>query len=200
MTDKGLIETKWRIIGGVIIAIIGFVTWYYQVNHDSSKGSQEEVVQIVEAEKTEIEEYREIADDVIDLGGEIAQGIKENKQQKDSIYEAEREKRWVFQIGNIVDSEDAILELYQQLKGIEGLSVFKESRKSYFLFVDGGKSKQELKDSSEEMELQVEKVTSRVRIIDIVTKCNKRKKIKKRDDLNFKKEKVKIDCYECGKS
>ena len=38
MADKASMDTKWKVLGGIIIAILGFAIWYYQVHHDRSDG------------------------------------------------------------------------------------------------------------------------------------------------------------------
>jgi len=195
MTKKASIDTKWKVIGGIIIAILGFVIWYYQEHHDMDDGhhgDQEKTIQLVPTEKSDIEI-------VTEAGSEIVKNMIENKQRKDSIFNAVRKQMWVFQIGDIANNEDAILELYQHLKDLGRLSVFRESRKSFFLFKDHGKSKQELQNALEDIKSQVLKATSRVIIIDLMNKCKKREIVKKTDDLIFKKKKVKINCYECSK-
>ena len=202
MANKVSSDTKWKVIGGIIISILGFVVWYYQAHHDMDDGhhgEQEGTIQPINTEKSDIEIYTEVAKEGVELATEIGKNMKENKQRKDSIYEAEREKRWVFQIGDIANNEDAILELYQQLKDLDGLSVFKESRRSFFLFKDDGKAKQELEKTSGDIKAQVLKATSRVVVIDLMEKCKKRESVKKTDDLIFKKKKVKISCYECSR-
>ena len=179
MARKGLLDTKWKIIGGIILAILGFAIWYYQEHHDMDDGhhgEQEETFQPANTEESDIEEYTEAVKEGIEIVKEISKDIKENKQRKDSIFTAEREQRWVFQIGDIANNEDIILELYQHLEDLDGLFVFKESRKSFFLFKDDGKSKEELQNTLEDIKTQVLKATSRIIIIDLMNKCKKKEK------------------------
>jgi len=198
-------STKWSAIGGIvsIVAIsLGFVSWYYQQHHETDNRNdeeQEEAIYPIPTEKSDVEVYAEVAKEGVELATEISERIRENKQRKDSIFKAEREQRWIFQIGDVANDKDEMLELYQQLKHINGLSVFKESGRSYFLFIEDGKSKQESQNSLENIKAQVLKATSRVIVIDLMSKCKKKEFVKKTKDLIFRKEKIEINCYECGK-
>ncbi len=38
MAKKASMDSKWTIIGGIILAILGFVIWYYKEHHDMEDG------------------------------------------------------------------------------------------------------------------------------------------------------------------
>lgn len=38
MAKKASMDIKWKIIGGMILALLGFAIWYYQEHHDMEDG------------------------------------------------------------------------------------------------------------------------------------------------------------------
>lgn len=186
---------KWTITGiiGLVAAIITIYTFY-----DGSDDSNDQIT-INEAPKSDVEIVVETAMKGVELGNEIRKEIKDNKQRKDSIYQANRMQQWVYQLGEPMDSKEAVLELYKQLEGVNRVSVFKESKKSYFLFVDQDLTEQELKNSLESFKEQVGQAITRVFPIDLMRKCGKKEEVMKTEPLSVRKEEIELDCYVCDR-
>ena len=121
---------------------------------------------------------------------ELADKLQVKKQ--DSLLNAQKAKRWVYQIGDLMDNDEAILKLYEKLSKIDGVSLFKEKNK-YFFFVNADINK---KDEFVKLKSQLGlEVVDKVDLMSFSKKTNE--KVVKTKSLKLKKgkDKVEIDCY-----
>jgi hypothetical protein len=149
--------------------------------------------------KTDGELILEGSKDAILIVKELTDESKKKKDREDSIFNANKTQRWVFQIGDLVDNDDALEELYKTLKETQGICVFKYKR-NYFLFRNEDHSKIELEDSLASFKTQMGSVT--VAPVDLMSFCSTSKeKLVKTKSMKFgrRKDKIEIDCYTVDK-
>lgn len=137
------------------------------------------------------------------LHDEIKDGFENRKERKEEAL-AKREKRLVFQIGDIKDNEDAILGLYKKLKEIPSINLsrifaFEISRNRYFLYQNDGYSEIQINDSLPNYKSMIDTVEPYIEIIDLMKYCKLKEKVTGTKDLKFRKEKIKISCCNCAK-
>ena len=181
------------ILLAIIPAVIGF-----SVPNEHEKRQATEVQQTPKG-KSELESY-------IELGKNVTIGIKElseeasiKKQREDSIFNATKPQRWVFQIGDLMDNDEAILELFKKLNNVEDVCLFKD-KNIFFFFKNEEHTKAELDDLLDSFKSQVGSVI--VSKVNLMSYCNSSKeKFKKTKSQKFgkRKGKIEIDCYTFGK-
>lgn len=199
MEKKVSPDTKWKIIGPIVLAIISFAIWYYQTQYEQEVRPNN-ITNIHEAPPTDAEVALEAGTEVIELFQELGEGISENNHIKDSIYEANRKHLWVYQIGEIMTSEEAVVNAFKQLDGLANIKVFKESKKSFVLYKDDGVTEEQtLIDGLEQIQSLVSHATSRVYVIDLMTKCDKKEDIVMIDPVKVKKDETEVECCTCDK-
>lgn len=146
----------------------------------------------VEKSKDEIEV--QVAEDIVELG----QNILANKRYKDSMRIANKEEMWAYQIGVPFSDIDALSEELEKLNSIEGVAVFED--KGDYLIVKTGDSEEQLLDSLGSFKSQVKKTdpqTTKVMVINLSLKCNKKSNIKEGKARKLKRKFSEIHCYEC---
>jgi len=112
--------------------------------------------------------------------------------KKDSVLNAKKAKRWVYQIGDLMDNDEAIIKLYEKLNMIEGIALFKKKNK-YFFFVNADIAKED-----QFVKLQTLLGSEILTKVDLMVYGKKKKnKIVKTKCLKFEKgnDKIEIDCY-----
>lgn len=136
---------------------------------------------------------------IIDFVSEVGSDLIENKRIKDSIYEATREEKWVYKIGDIVADEELLFNLYNEVKGLGKVSFFKSAERNYFLFVNRNWGKNVLEDSLISFSNSIAELNVKVTIVDLVTDCRRKEQlvIGKQIKLGKRKNKVFIPCYFC---
>ena len=178
----------------IIIPALPTILGIYFYN-DSSENTL--VAEETPPQKSKEEVYHEIGKDIYNIADEKIKEIKTNREEKKNNYEASREQRWVYQIGDMMNDKDLVLELYKKIRTIPNLCVFKEG-KEYFIFKNIT-DYSNLKDSLEILKLQINNI-ARVDTIDLMAYSgNEKEKLHLTDPLKFRKEKIKLDCYECNK-
>ncbi|MBI4929318.1 MAG: hypothetical protein HY841_01030 [Bacteroidetes bacterium] len=134
---------------------------------------------------------------------EIKEGIEKRKERKEDII-ASREKRLVYQIGNIKDNENGVLDLYKKLKNIPNINlarifVFEISRNKYFMYQNDEYSEQQINDSLENFKSTIGSIEPAIGIIDLMKYCKANENINDTKELKFRREKIKIPCCNCAK-
>lgn len=150
-------------------------------------------------QKSEAEVYLEAGEIALKEIKEIA---KNNKQKNESII-ANRAKRLVYQIGDIKDNEESVLNLYEQLIKINTIDstrifVFRIKKNEYFVYKDDGyQENQVTEESLVSFKAQIADIETKVNIIDLMGHCKPKEQIKERKPLRFKKQKIEIVCKHC---
>jgi hypothetical protein len=181
-----------------LLTIAAFGT-YYAVNITTNQKATMPAAEVPKEEKpvkekSEAEVYVEAGLEAID----IARDEIHKKHVRDSVKITGRDKMWVYQLGLPMSSEKELWQAYKELKGISGITVFKQSRKSYILVKDdGADTEEEVKNGLEAIRQQADSLGIRVKVIDLWTFCSKREILKKGDRITDTKES--IPCYICDK-
>lgn len=141
----------------------------------------------------------EVYADLTKLALEKGEKLLDNKQIKDSIRIANRDKFWVYQIGIARSSESEAWEAAQALDGIDHIYIFKESRKSYLVVWDNNYDRKMSEDSLENFKASADSILlgNRVKVVDIMGLCPKRKKLKETDQITKKKRPEIFRCVTC---
>jgi hypothetical protein len=125
---------------------------------------------------------------------------KLKRDEKDSMWNANKNQRWVYQIGDIMEDDNALEKLYNQIKNIDHICAFKTGKKYFFfkeIFVPHS-----LKDSLEYIQ---SKVGSNIKVdtVDIIESYCDRKRdnitVIKQLKLGKRKDRVEIPCYAAKK-
>ncbi len=169
----------------------------HSVSTTSTVGSST-VVQ--EATKTD----QEVTSELIQKGAkDLTSLIKEariEKNRRDSVFAANRQEVWVYQIGVNKSSPKDFEETYNILSSsMQNLYFFKQSRSNYYLILhDGYNSEQELLDKQKEIETALSKagVNDKIRVINITTHCGLKEEIKPADEVKLAKKEMAV-CYTC---
>ena len=120
------------------------------------------------------------------------------KHHNDSIKKANREKIWVYQIGLPKNDISELWNSYNSLQHFSNIFIFKESKNSFFIIKDDGYSEQELKDSLPNFKIKIDSIEKRIKIIDLMSVCPKRKKITTTKKIKLKKGNPEVPCYICN--
>jgi len=146
-----------------------------------------------EAQKTETE----VIVDAADKGVQLVDKLISQQKKKDSLKRANKETHWVYQIGVPKNSKKELWETYKLLQHIPNVTVFKESRRSYYIIKDDGVEKDSLINQESAFKVTIDKIENRIKIINLATFCKVRKEIKEGKRLKIRKPKVKLPCLIC---
>jgi len=180
------------IIISVIPSIVGF-----NIPNDNSENQTTEVQQTPK-EKSDLEAGLEIGKAVLTSGKELYEEHKTNKERGDSIFLAKRPQRLVYQIGDVMDNNESVLEFYKKLKNTDNICLFK-NKKYFFFFKNIESTKKQLNDSLDSFESQIGSLAT---VIDLMTYCTSSKdKIIKTKSQKYgrRKDRMEIDCYTVDK-
>ncbi len=148
-------------------------------------------------ERTEVDEIIDVANAGVNL---IKEGIS-IKNKKDSIRIANKERLWVYQIGNAINDEDIAALAYDKLKEVPNIYIFKLKRHEYYLIKDDGYySNEQLLDSMGSVKKRMSTLTSdRLIPIDLSAQCSSKKKPTVTNPIKYKrdKEKREVECRVC---
>ena len=162
------------------------------------ENSEPTIQEATTPQKTDIENALETADKIEDKVIEVVDEIKESEARKDSIWEAEREKVWVYQLSDLTTEKEALLEPYKLLTNIQNIKAFKQG-KTYFLYKNDRASKSALDDSLEAYQSKFNTVNLHLKVVDLMSYCKRNQKLAQTDNVKIKvkKESISIPCYKC---
>lgn len=187
------------IISILIVGIVILIYPYFNRDYQTKPKENPEQPQLIsQKSKAEV-----ISDELNLLMTKVENSIEKNKAKNDSIKE-NREKRLVFQIGDIKDNEKAILDLYNKLKDISAirlnrLLVFKIQRNKYFLYEDDNYNEIQISDSLENFRSKIYNVEPNIKIINLLDYCKAKENITETKSIKNRKEKIEIPCCYCDK-
>ena len=180
----------------VILLIIGIIIIPFSFNYIPSFERAENVEEKVPLsnEKSKEEIYVEAGMAAV----EEVQKALEQKKRNDSARVANKKPTWVYQIGRPKTHVQELWEAYEPLQGLSNLYVFKESKKSYIIIKDDGYSKQQLEESLEAFESEVEKFETRIHIVNLSTFCKAKEDIKQGKKIKIRKQRIMLSSIECN--
>jgi hypothetical protein len=194
-----------RMRGVFVILAIACLALAYGAGFGITKAVAGETNVVPEATIDNVDEYQ---NDSIQAAVEVAKVIidevdesLEAKRTRDSITLANREKYWVYRIGNPKDDESAVWDAAMEIKSIGDISIFKEGRKSYTIICDPGFNEQTMRDSlsSYEARLDLLGVNYRLELIDLMSYCSKKESLIETEPIKRKKHDESFKCLTCDK-
>lgn len=193
-------NVKFYSIGLLLVLAIGsaFLVTYLTAPSGSNI-EPEEIVQAeiasepMPAQKSDLEVKVEAVKDGIDLTKELVKTAKDNKQRKDSIFEANKSERWVYQINDWTDDEDRIVEVYKSLSMTDNVKLLK-IKKLYLFIKDDQLSKQELTVSIDSLEQTLPGLKLTLYDLHELTTRKKDRLVERMETFGKRKKKVKIPC------
>lgn len=184
----------------IVLLIVGITILIYPYfNNNIQAEHQEEQPQVV-IQKTDAEVALDASKLIYD---EVKDEIKYKKEKNNEII-ANREKRLVYQIGDIKDNEEAILNLYNKIKNIYSIKwnrlfVFKIQRNKYFLYEDDNYTESQISDSLENFKSLIYNIEPNIKIVNLLDYCKAKEKVTETKPIKNKKEKIEIPCCNCDK-
>lgn len=122
------------------------------------------------------------------------------KNRRDSVFAANREEVWVYQIGSNKKEAKDFEKTYSILsKHMQHLYFFKQSQDNYYLILhDGYNTEQELLNKQNEVEAAIKKlgVNDKVSVFNITTHCSLKEKIKPAHEVKLACKEMAV-CYTC---
>lgn len=177
------------IAGGILLFLaVAYLGGFEQ------KTNTVEIEQPTPKAKTPESEYIDAAKEIYDI---TTDAIKK-KKHKDSIFIANKEKIWAYQIGTI-KKRKAAWELYEKVKDIEGISFFKISRRKYLVVIYNGNTEEELNNTLNEFSAITDSIGEKLKVINMTSYCSKKEKIVEQEQLRNRKKKYQVRLYECEK-
>ena len=172
----------------VIPAIIGFNI--PNENLESQPVNPQQLIQ----EKSDIEVYSENIKDGIIAVKELHDEHKTKKQKEDSIYNATKPQRWVYQIGDLMEDDKSIMKFYKKINNVQNICLFNDEN-YFFFFINEEHSEEELEASLDSLKSKVGSMT--ISKVNLMKFCDnsKEKLVSKLMTIGRRKDKVEIDCY-----
>jgi hypothetical protein len=182
----------------IFIALIGFAFGLIYLTGSrvlNNKSAAIETDSTVSNNPSDAQVYADLAKTGLDEVKELS----EKKQFKDSVRAATREKQWVYQIGIPKENKSEAWETAKTLNSIPNICVFRESRKNYLIICDRNYSKKTMEDSLKVFSSIVNLISAenRVKIVDIISYCPKRKKLIETDKITRRKQPESFKCLTC---
>lgn len=145
----------------------------------------------------EIRDYVELAGDAVVVVDGIGEAIKENKEQKEAEWQATREQRWVYQLGDAASDISLLAAAYERAQVLENVCIFKASGGQYFLFKDPAQPREVVERGLDGYTSQLPGAAA----IDLMGLCDRKEGIRldKYKKLRLSDGKVKVAIYKCGK-
>lgn len=184
----------------IFISVAGFSILPTEDKTSEAGDSLETEVEVKSDAKAKTKSDAEVYTDLAKEGLEKGEEMLRNKRAKDSIRAASKEKIWVYQIGTAKDSEADAWEAANELQGIGNISIFKESRKSYLVICDSRYSEKKAKDSLNSFIAKTDTYSPgiRVKVIDLMSFCHKRKGLTETGKITKKKHEQSFKCLTCN--
>jgi hypothetical protein len=185
----------YSIISLIIVAtLIGLIASSFPTIHEGPESK--EVVQAetpTSIQKSDLEVKVDAVKDGVELTKDLVEAIKDNKQRKDSIFEAGKSERWVIQLGDWTDDDDRILDMHKALSSLDDLKLLK-IKKQYLLIIEDGAPKAQLEASLDSVSSILDSFKPRLFNLNDVLTRKKDKLIERWETFGRRKSKVKIQC------
>lgn len=158
-----------------------------------------------EVTSEQIDEYQndtiQAAVDILKTTIDKTEEYIDNKRTRDSIALANREKRWVYKIGDSKSSESDAWDAAMAVSPLGDIYIFKEERKTYAIICDPILGKEELESSLEIYAAKLDSIglSYRITIVDLMTYCSKKENIIESEAIDKRKHDETFRCLTCDK-
>jgi hypothetical protein len=196
VSDKERINFA-SIVTLILISVIPSVLGFTFSSYDNPANNAEPSIN---SPKTNAEVILEGSKDALIIANEISTNVSEKRKKEDSIFKATRSERWVYQIGDWMSNDEAMMSLYQKINAIPNVCLFKNEN-NFFFFINDNKTKKELEDSLQDFKSR-NGLIERISTVDLSGYCrnSKEKLVKtKSRKIGKRKEKIEIECYSIEK-
>jgi hypothetical protein len=185
----------------IAISAIASLTFFASCETQTNpKENSEPTIQeaSTQPEKSDLENTIEDVNLIQDKLKELGNDNKKSEARKDSIWEAEREEEWVYQLSDPTTEKETLLEPYKLLENVLNIKAFKQG-KTYFLYKNDHSTKSVLEDSLEAYQSKFNTVNLHLEVVDLMSKCERNQRLVQTDNIKIKvkKESVSIPCYKC---
>jgi len=144
-------------------------------------------------QKSDLEVKVDAVKDGVELTKNLVKSAKENKEKKDSIFEASKSERWVFQINDWTDDDERIVEIYKTLSMTSNVKLLK-IKKQYLFIKDDQISREQLDLSIDSLRETLPQLQLIPFNLNNVTTRKKDKLVERLETFGKRKSKVKIPC------
>lgn len=145
------------------------------------------------SQKSDLEVKVDAAKEGVELTKDLVKSVKENKERKDSIFEATKSQRWVYQINDWTDDENRIVEIFKVLSMTSNVKLLK-IKKQYLFIKDDQMSKEQLETSIDSLRDTLPQLQLRVFNLNDVTTRRRDKLLERSETFGKRKNKVNIPC------
>lgn len=186
----------YSIISLIVIAIlIGLIASAFPTTTDEVPESKD-IIQAetpTPGEKSDLEVKVDAIKEGVEFTKDLAGTIKENRQRKDSIFEAGKSERWVIKVGDWTDDDDRILDMYKTLSSIDKVKLLK-IKKEYLFIIEDRVSKTQLETSLDSVSGILSGFNPSLFDLNTVLTRKKDKLIERSETFGKRKNKVTIQC------
>ncbi len=188
----------------VVLIFIGIAIVYGSGYGITSLIADNDVPSIPES-SNQIDEYQNDTIQAIVEGTKIiieeGEEFFDKKRLQDSTELVNREKRWVYKIGDPFDNESDAWDAAMALSYLGDISIFKEQRKSYMIVCDPIFDKDELEASLTSYKFQLDSLglTYRITVVDLMSYCSKKESIVETEAIDMRKRDETFPCLTCEK-
>lgn len=144
-------------------------------------------------QKSDLEVKVDAVKEGVELTKDLVKSVKENKEQRDSIFEANKSERWVYQINDWTDDEDRIVEIYKALSMTSNVKLLK-IKKQYLFIKDDQFSREQLETSIDSLRETLPQLRLKAFNLNDVTTRRRDKLVERNETFGKRKNKVKIPC------
>lgn len=142
-------------------------------------------------QKSDLEVKVDAVKEGVELTKDLVKSVKENKERKDGIFEANKSERWVYQINDWTDDEDRILEIYETLSMTNNVKLLK-IKKQYLFIKDDQISREQLEMSIDSLSETLPQLQLKAFNLNEVTTRRRDKLVERSETFGKRKNKVKI--------
>jgi hypothetical protein len=143
--------------------------------------------------KTELEIKVETVEKGIAMTEDLVRQAKENKRLKDSTFIANRDKRWVYQIGDWTNDDDKIILLHKQLLITENIKVVKR-KKNYLFIKEDNLSKEDLEAELNRLKDDLQGISIKVIDLNYLLTRKKDNFVERIETFGKRKRKIEVQC------
>lgn len=144
-------------------------------------------------QKSDLEVKVDAVKEGVELTKDLVKSVKDNKERKDSIFEANKSERWVYQINDWTDDEDRIVEVYKALSMTSNIKLLK-IKKQYVFIKDDQFSRKQLETSMDSLRETLPQLQLKALNLNEATTRRRDKFIERSETFGKRKNKVKIPC------
>jgi hypothetical protein len=182
-----------------LLAIVVVILTAVSLSLDESPDSDSAEVAMPETKastmtsKSDLEVKVDAVKDGVALTEKLVGQAKEKKRVRDSTFNAARQERWVYQIGDWTKDDDKILDMHKQLLSLQNIKMIRQG-KNYLFIKEDLLSRKELENSIDEFKQNLNGIS--VSLMDMNRLLTRRKDrfITRIESFGRRKNKIELEC------